>query len=250
MMCLTKFITISVIMLFSMSCAAKEDSKNSEAAQLIESNLTEMLPAESKLLSVEETDMDGFFEVNIEGVEPLYASADGNYLVSGDIYLITKDGLVNKSEARRDYQRKTLINNIDQDDFITFKPDLADYKVYVFTDVDCGYCRQFHNQIDEYLNLGIQVNYLAYPRAGLDSESYEKISSAWCDEDPQYSLTLLKQGKEIDKKLCSNSPVEKHFKLGQAIGVQGTPSIVTEDGRMIPGYLPPQELLNILDTKS
>jgi thiol:disulfide interchange protein DsbC len=158
--------------------------------------------------------------------------------------------LVNKSEARRDYQRKTLINNIDQDDFITFKPDLADYKVYVFTDVDCGYCRQFHNQIDEYLNLGIQVNYLAYPRAGLDSESYEKISSAWCDEDPQYSLTLLKQGKEIDKKLCSNSPVEKHFKLGQAIGVQGTPSIVTEDGRMIPGYLPPQELLNILDTKS
>jgi thiol:disulfide interchange protein DsbC len=120
----------------------------------------------------------------------------------------------------------------------------------VFTDVDCGYCRQFHNQIDEYLNLGIQVNYLAYPRAGLDSESYEKISSAWCDEDPQYSLTLLKQGKEIDKKLCSNNPVEKHFKLGQAIGVQGTPSIVTEDGRMIPGYLPPQELLNILDTKS
>ena len=45
MMYLTKFITISVIMLFSMSCAAKEDSKNSEAAQLIESNLTEMLPA-------------------------------------------------------------------------------------------------------------------------------------------------------------------------------------------------------------
>ena len=99
MMYLIKFITISVIMSLSMSCTAKEDSKNSEAAQLIESNLTEMLPAESKLLSVEETDMDGFFEVNIEGVEPLYASADGNYLVSGDIYLITKDGLVNKSEA-------------------------------------------------------------------------------------------------------------------------------------------------------
>ena len=170
MMYLTKSITISVIILLSMSCTAKEDSINSEAAQLIENNLTEMLPAESKLLSVEETDMDGFFEVNIEGVEPLYASADGNYLVSGDIYLITKDGLVNKSEARRDYQRKTLINNIDKDDFITFKPDLVDYKVYVFTDVDCGYCRQFHNQIDEYLSLGIQVNYLAYPRAGLKSE--------------------------------------------------------------------------------
>ena len=68
MMYLTKSITISVIILLSMSCTAKEDSINSEAAQLIENNLTEMLPAESKLLSVEATDMDGFFEVNIEGV--------------------------------------------------------------------------------------------------------------------------------------------------------------------------------------
>jgi thiol:disulfide interchange protein DsbC len=125
-----------------------------------------------------------------------------------------------------------------------------EHNIFVFTDVDCGYCRQFHNQIDDYLNLGIKVNYLAYPRAGINSESYNKISSAWCSEDPRYSLTLLKQGKNIDKTLCENNPVEKHFNLGQAIGVQGTPSIVTDEGKMIPGYLPPQELLNILATKS
>ena len=66
--------------------------------------------------------MNGFFEVNFEGIEPLYVSSDGNYLVSGDIYLITKDGLVNKSEARRDYQRKTLIGGLNESELITFEP--------------------------------------------------------------------------------------------------------------------------------
>jgi thiol:disulfide interchange protein DsbC len=194
--------------------------------------------------------MKGFFEVNFEGIEPLYVSSDGNYLVSGDIYLITTEGLVNKSEARRDYQRKTLINNLNKEEFITFEPEEILHNIYVFTDVDCGYCRQFHNQIDDYLNLGIKVNYLAYPRAGINSDSFDKISSAWCNDDPNYSLTLLKQGKNIDTKDCKDNPVEKHFNLGNAIGVQGTPSIITNEGKMIPGYLPPQDLLNILVTKS
>ena len=194
--------------------------------------------------------LKGFFEVNFEGIEPLYVSSDGNYLVSGDIYLITTEGLVNKSEARRDYQRKTLINNLNKEEFITFEPEETLHNIYVFTDVDCGYCRQFHNQIDDYLNLGIKVNYLAYPRAGINSDSFNKISSAWCNEDPNYSLTLLKQGKNIDAKACKDNPVEKHFNLGNAIGVQGTPSIITNEGKMIPGYLPPQDLLNILVTKS
>ena len=247
---INKYIVFLITMMLTLSCTAEQNSKSTEEILIVENKLKEMLPSEIKVISVKETDMEGFFEVNFEGVEPLYVSADGNYLVSGDIYLITRDGLVNKSEARRDYQRKTLLNNTNQNDFIVFKPKVVDHKVYVFTDVDCGYCRQFHDQIDEYLSLGIEVNYLAYPRAGLESDSYKKITSAWCNENPNFSLTQLKKGKKIDQLLCANSPVEKHFKLGQAIGVQGTPSIVTEDGKMIPGYLPPEDLLNILTAKS
>ena len=238
-----------ILFLFAAGCSAEKTDNNYDEKGL-KVRLLEILPEEIDLISVEKTDMKGFFEVNFDGIEPLYVSADGNYLVSGDIYLITTEGLVNKSEARRDYQRKTLINNLSEQEFITFEPKKMEHNIFVFTDVDCGYCRQFHNQIDDYLNLGIKVNYLAYPRAGINSESYNKISYAWCSEDPGYSLTLLKQGKDIDKTLCENNPVEKHFNLGNAIGVQGTPSIVTDEGKMIPGYLPPQELLNILATKS
>ena len=242
-----KFYTFTLFLLFSVGCSA-DSSEDLNDIEEVKNKLIEILPEEIDLLSIQKTDMQGFFEVNFEGIEPLYVSSDGNYLVSGDIYLITKEGLVNKSEARRDYQRKTLINNLDKKELITFEPEELIHNVFVFTDVDCGYCRQFHNQIDAYLELGIRVNYLAYPRAGVGSESFRKISSAWCDDDPNYSLTLLKQGKDIEIKLCADNPVEKHFKLGNALGVQGTPSIITDEGKMIPGYLPPQDLLNILST--
>jgi len=242
-----KFYTFTLFLLFSVGCSA-DSSEDSNDIEDVKNKLIEILPEEIDLLSIQKTDMQGFFEVNFEGIEPLYVSSDGNYLVSGDIYLITKEGLVNKSEARRDYQRKTLISNLDKKELITFEPEELIHNVFVFTDVDCGYCRQFHNQIDAYLELGIRVNYLAYPRAGVGSESFRKISSAWCDDDPNYSLTLLKQGKDIEIKLCADNPVEKHFKLGNALGVQGTPSIITDEGKMIPGYLPPQDLLNILST--
>ena len=244
-----KFHTFFIILMLSVGCSV-DSSESLNEIQAVKNKLNEILPEEIELLSVQETDMTGFFEVNFEGIEPLYVSSDGNYLVSGDIYLITKEGLVNKSEARRDYQRKTLINNLDTKELITFEPENYIHNIFVFTDVDCGYCRQFHNQIDSYLELGIKVNYLAYPRAGIGSESFKKITSAWCNEDANYSLTMLKQGEEIETNICADNPVEKHFKLGNLIGVQGTPSIVTDEGKMIPGYLPPQDLLNILTTNS
>ena len=103
-----KIFTFLIILIFSAGCSANS-SDNIKEIEAVKRKLTEILPSEINLISIQETDLNGFFEVNFEGIEPLYVSSDGNYLVSGDIYLITKDGLVNKSEARRDYQRKTLI---------------------------------------------------------------------------------------------------------------------------------------------
>ena len=239
-----KLLLASIIAVFSLHNSAESALNLKE----VEEKLLSILPTEIELLSIQKTDIEGFYEVNFQGIEPLFVSSDGNYLVSGDIYLITKEGLINKSESRRNYQRKTLTQNLNNDELIIFELEIVNHSIFVFTDVDCGYCRQFHNQIDAYLDLGIKINYLAYPRAGIGSESYNKISSAWCNDDPNYSLTLLKQWKEIKQDLCEYNPVGKHFNLGNAIGVQGIPSIITDQGKMIPGYLPPEDLLNILSS--
>ena len=145
---LFKLSLIIIISSFSHGCSSNDNTSNEDTLS-IKQKLTEMLPESIQLNSINATDIEGYYEVNFEGVEPLYVTSDGNYLISGDIYLITKEGLVNKSEARRDFQRKALIEGLDSKQFIVFKPKDTKHNVFVFTDIDCGYCRQLHSQIDE-----------------------------------------------------------------------------------------------------
>lgn len=230
--------------------ASKSDIEEPDSINQIEKKLEAMLPGSVKLNSVSETNIEGYYEVRFEGIEPLYVSKDGEYLISGDIYQITKEGLVNKSNARRDYQRASALEAIPEKELIVYEPNVVKHSIYVFTDVDCGYCRQFHSQIEGYLDLGIKVQYLAFPRAGPGSDSFSKMTSAWCSNDKKKAITDLKLGFLVDEKVCSEHPVEKHFELGRSLGVNGTPSIITETGKLIPGYLPPEELLNQLDSNS
>ena len=123
-----KIFTFLIILIFSAGCSANS-SDNIKEIEAVKRKLAEILPNEINLISIQETDLNGFFEVNFEGIEPLYVSSDGNYLVSGDIYLITKDGLVNKSEARRDYQRKTLIKGLNESELITFEPRQINHNI-------------------------------------------------------------------------------------------------------------------------
>ena len=216
----------------------------------VKAKLTEIIPKKLSIVSVDDTYSPNFFSVELSDGSLFFVTADGEFIINGDLYQIEKNSLINFSDIQDSKKRINRISEMNPQEFITFKSKDKKTEIYVFTDVDCGYCRKLHSEITSYLDKGIQVNYLAYPRAGIGSESFQKIASAWCNDDSNYSLTLLKQGKEIKKNLCEDNPVEKHFKLGNAIGVQGTPSIVTDEGKMIPGYLPPQDLLNILSSKS
>ena len=87
----------------------------------------------------------------------------------------------------------------------------------------------------------MEVRYLAYPRAGIGSESYDRIVAAWCSEDRNAAITRLKSGDDIPMKSCAN-PVAQHYELGRQVGVTGTPAIVTEDGRLLPGFMPAEQL--------
>ena len=237
-------------MLLSFGCGdtlGDQQEENLSISELKE-KLSERFPDSIEIVSIKEVGIEGYLEVNLKGIEPLFISKDGKYLISGDIYEITEQGLVNRSEARRNYLRKVTISEIDESEFIVFKPNKVEHSIFVFTDVDCGYCRQFHREINDYLDLGIQVNYLAFPRAGIDSKSYKKVVSAWCSSQPNQAITELKLGYEIKENVCLNNPVEKHFDLGNSLGVTGTPSIITSEGRLIPGYIPPEDLIGLLNS--
>ena len=102
-----------------------------------------------------------------------------------------------------------------------------------------------HSQIDNYLDLGITVNYLAFPQDGLVGKVFEDMQKLWCSDNRNVAITELKKGNDIEANACTN-PVESHFKTGRLIGATGTPTIVLSDGRIVPGYIPAEELIEII----
>ena len=187
--------------------------------------------------------VDGWFTIR-KGAIVAYISKDGRYLLQGD--LIDLDDEVNLSEMTRNEARVEMLASLAADKAIVFSPKEPKFSVSVFTDIDCTYCRRFHQQIDEYLAQGIEVRYLLYPRSGPGSASWKVAEQVWCAEDRARALTLAKQDKTFETKACDASIVQTHYALGQDIGLRGTPALVLQDGTLVSGYLPPLQLTEAL----
>ncbi len=178
-----------------------------------------------------------------------YVSGDGKYVIDGDMINIAMN--TNVTQSLRSKARLQAIDNLGEDSMIIFSPEKSKVKhtITVFTDIDCGYCRKLHSAINEYNAKGIRVRYLAYPRAGIGSASYDKAVAVWCAKDRKKALTLAKNDKPVKSSKCDN-PVAEHYKMGTMIGVRGTPALILDSGRLVPGYVPPERLAAILDQES
>lgn len=203
----------------------------------IETKIREMAPG-IESIAISDSPIDGILQVQVQN-EIYYATSDAKYLLLGRI--IDLDTRVNITDQAKSGLRKVLLNDLDESQQISFSPVEPEFSLLVFTDIDCGYCRKLHSQIEEYMAEGIAIHYAAFPRAGLASHSYEKFVSVWCADDKQAALTLAKAGEEPEVRQCEN-PIKEQYELGNAVGVSGTPSLLTKDGTMIPGYMPPAQL--------
>ncbi|GGO78590.1 glutaredoxin [Marinobacterium nitratireducens] len=203
------------------------------------------IPVESVLPS----QMPGIYEVVLGTGEVLYADEKGEYFMLGQLYRLNDEqGFVNLTEEKLKAKRQELIAGVAAEDRISFKPE-GEVKatIAVFTDVDCPYCRKLHQEVDELNALGIQVDYLAFPRGGERSGAYAKMQSIWCNDPAQRpaDMTRVKSGGSIEPKDC-DSPVMEQFALGQKVGVTGTPALVFPDGSLVPGYVPADRLAQML----
>lgn len=187
--------------------------------------------------------IDGWYTVQ-KGAIVAYISADGRYLLQGD--LIDLERSVNLSESARNDARLDMLAALPKEQQIVFTPDEPRYSVAVFTDIDCTFCRRLHSQIDEYLAQGIEVRYLLYPRSGPASQSWVKAEQVWCADDRNEALTLAKLDEEFQTSECDASIVHSHYSMGHDVGLRGTPAIVLEDGQLVSGYLPPDQLTEAL----
>tara|TARA_Y100001970_G_C14235089_1_gene861327 strand:+ start:1239 stop:1946 length:708 start_codon:yes stop_codon:yes gene_type:complete len=196
------------------------------------------LSSDFEISDVKETPIKGIYQVTI-GPDVIYMSRDGNYVLKGEILDIGNRR--NLTEDFHAQKRINLLNTIADSEYIEFSSTKTKNHIYVFTDVDCGYCRKLHRDVPELNSMGIAVRYLAYPRAGVDSIIGEEMRNVWCAENRQKALTTSKNRQPIEVKIC-DAPIARHHALGRELGVTGTPAIFLENGRKLPGYIPPDEL--------
>ncbi|NNE38024.1 MAG: DsbC family protein, partial [Gammaproteobacteria bacterium] len=163
---------------------------------------------------IEESLIPGMYSVLI-GAEVFYVSADGQYLLRGD--LIDIPNKLNISEEKRTVARRNMLQQVPEKDLINFGPDNPDYTVYVFTDVTCPYCQRLQGDIKEINDKGITVKYLAFPRQGVGTPASDMMEKIWCAENRQEAFLDMMIGLEVEDINC-DSPVVEQFSLGQAMG--------------------------------
>ena len=218
------------------------DVNADEAA--IRQAMTKSMPS-VKVDSVKPAVVKGLFEV-VVGANIYYVSEDGKYLLQGR--LVDVAARKDLTEEKLNVTRKLAIEKMGQANMIVFKPKITKYTVTIFTDIDCGYCRKLHSEIDQYLAQGITIQYLFFPRAGKGSDSYNKAVSVWCAEDRNAALTAAKKDQKLPEKTCDN-PIDKHMQLAAEFDVKGTPMIISENGNVYPGYLPAKQLVEALENE-
>lgn len=198
----------------------------------------------------------GLYQVQVPGGPVLYVTPDGEKMIAGELFVVKPGEFAKYEDPEVLAERKKMVASIDPKTTINFKPKgKSKAVVYVFTDVDCGFCRRLHSQMHTYTengqqypgynDLGIEIRYLAYPRAGIPSPSADKLITAWCSKNKQETLTKLKQDQPVPNATCDN-PVAQQFKMGGDAGVSGTPSLFLPDGKFMPGYMPPADLAKLL----
>jgi thiol:disulfide interchange protein DsbC len=194
---------------------------------------------------VKPTPVAGLYEA-VVGTRVVYISADGNYMFNGDLVDLTVRK--NLSEARRATLINKVLDQIGEANMIVIGPAKPKRTITVFTDVDCPYCAKLHLEVPELTKNGVKVRYLLFPRGGLESETYKRSVAVWCAADRVKAIGIAKNGGKIDMKTCDN-PVAKHYQMGKDLGIEGTPTILLDDGQILPGYLPAARLLDTLGIK-
>jgi thiol:disulfide interchange protein DsbC len=223
------------------------------SAQSLREKLSEAIEVASqnqlKIVDITKTPLPNIFQVELSTGEMLYSDAGGEYLFAGDMYQTSAAGLLNISAGTRQTRAKAQVDGLPEEELIVFNPEgETRATITVFTDVDCTYCRKLHGDIEALLAEGIRIRYAAYPRGGVNADSYTKMISVWCSDDRKKALAQAKNGQNIPEKDCA-SPVLEHYTLGNALGITGTPALFMPDGRLIPGYMDVDRLTALLNLK-
>lgn len=205
--------------------------------------------------NVSASPVPGLYEVKKDHVFG-YISADGKYLIQGDMMNIVTGEQITEEHRRQD--RLQALHRLGDANMITFSPAppiKTRYTVTIFTDITCPFCRRMHAMMNQFNERGIAIRYAFFPRSGPNTTAFTAAESVWCSSDRPRALTKAfadaGDGKPLPQSNagCTN-PVMREYKLGRELGLRGTPMLILPNGDKVDGYMMPKDLLAELEKDS
>lgn len=195
--------------------------------------LAERLVDLGKIDEVTKSPIAGLYEVRI-GVEIYYTDENGNYLIEGQL-LDTKTR-TNLTAAR--VAKLTAIDfaSLPLKDAVVWKQGDGSRKLVVFADPNCGYCKRFEREARAAKDVTIYT--FLYPILGADSA--DKSRNIWCAKDRgKVWADWMIDGALPPKVMgeCDVSALQRNAALGRKHKINGTPALVFEDGKRVPGAM-------------
>ena len=200
---------------------------------VIRKNLAERLP-DLKIDEVSKTPITGLFELRV-GTDVYYTDEQGNHLIEGQ--MIETKTRTNLTEARINKLTAIDFAALPLKDALVWKQGSGARKVAVFADPNCGYCKRFEKDLQQLKDVTVYT--FLYPILGGDSP--EKSRDIWCAKDnTKVWLDWMLRGVAPVRSMgeCDASALQRNAALGRKHRVNGTPAIVFEDGKRVPGAMP------------
>lgn len=217
-------------------CISCHSFTSEEAGKLLKLNVT----------AVSKAPVSGLWEVN--------GSQNGKnvkvYVDYGKKYAVLVNAFIPiTSIGKPPVMKKLDVKSIPLTNSLIVGDPAAKNKLIVFSDPDCPYCRKLHTEMKEVVKKRKDMAFYVklFPLVKLHPQAYEKSKAVQCSN----SLKMLDdafEGKEVPKAGCETKVLDENIKLAEKLGISGTPAIILPDGRLVPGFVPADALLKMMET--
>lgn len=166
----------------------------------------------------------------------VYATKDGNYIVAGSLLSSKEDKNLSAERMMQIQSQEQGFDSLPLDVAIKKVYGKGTHKIVVFSDPDCPFCKKLEHDFAKNADkLDMTVYTLMLPIEELHPGALQHARQILCSEDPNkawYDWILDNNQPDDKQETCekANSILEKSGEAAMKFQVQGTPTIVFENG--------------------
>lgn len=179
------------------------------------------------------TPIPNVFEV-VMGQNVAYVDRSGRYFFFGRLFDMQQQQDLTEPKVAK--ANAVDVNGLPLRDAMKLVKGNGKRTIYIFSDPDCPFCKQLEKNLSDVTDVTIYT--FLFPIASLHPDARRKAISVWCSPNPAQAWDgLMTRGAEPPKVDCPN-PIDRNVALAERLGINGTPTLISGDGRKLPGAAP------------